>query len=46
MIDAGPLTNYASDGLYEAFRDLGFFVVRKGAKLIALSSYCTIGNAN
>jgi Rieske Fe-S protein len=41
VIDAGPLTNYASDGLYEAFRDLGFFVVRKGAKLIVLSSYCT-----
>ena len=41
LIDAGPLTNYASDGVYQGFRDLGFFVIRKGDKLIALSSYCT-----
>jgi len=41
LIDAGPLGNYSSDGLYEGFRDLGFFVVRKGDKLIAFSSYCT-----
>ena len=40
-IDAGPLGIYASDGLYDKFRDLGFFVVRKGEKLAALSSYCT-----
>jgi Rieske Fe-S protein len=41
LIDAGPLSNYSSDGLYADFRDLGFFVIRKGDKLIALSSYCT-----
>jgi Rieske Fe-S protein len=41
LIDAGPLSNYASDGLYEEFRDLGFFVIREGEKLIALSSNCT-----
>src|SRR5271165_6499505 len=41
LIDAGPLSNYASDGLYEGFRDLGFFVIRKGNKLVALSSNCT-----
>ena len=41
MIDAGPLTNYAADGVYDGFRDLGFFVIRKGEKLTALSSYCT-----
>jgi Rieske Fe-S protein len=41
LIDAGPLNNYASDGVYQGFRDLGFFVIRKGDKLIALSSYCT-----
>jgi Rieske Fe-S protein len=40
-IDAGPLSIYASDGLYDKFRDLGFFVIRKGEKLTALSSYCT-----
>ena len=41
MIDAGPLSNYASDGLYESFHDLGFYVIRQGDKLVALSSYCT-----
>lgn len=40
-IDAGPLSNYAVDGLYDKFRDFGFFVIRKGEKLTALSSYCT-----
>jgi Rieske Fe-S protein len=40
-IDACPLSIYASDGLYDKFRDLGFFVIRKGEKLTALSSYCT-----
>jgi Rieske Fe-S protein len=41
LIDAGPLSKYSADGLYEGFHDLGFFVVRNGDKLIALSSYCT-----
>ena len=41
FIDAGPFGKYASDGLYEGFRDLGFFVIRKGDKLTALSSFCT-----
>jgi len=41
LIDAGPLTNYASDGFYDGFRDLGFFVIRKAGKLTVLSSYCT-----
>ena len=40
-IDAGPLSTYSADGLYDGFRDLGFFVIRKGDKLIALSSNCT-----
>jgi Rieske Fe-S protein len=41
LIDAGPLANYSADGVYDRFRDLGFFVIRKGEKLIALSSTCT-----
>jgi Rieske Fe-S protein len=41
LIDAGPLSDYASDGVYDRFRDQGFFVIRSGAKLIALSAYCT-----
>ena len=41
LVDAGPLSDYASDGAYDGFRDQGFFVIRSGAKLIALSAYCT-----
>jgi len=41
IIDAGPASVYAVDGVYSKFRDQGFFVVRRGDKLFALSSYCT-----
>ena len=41
VIDAGPVGNYAADGVYDTFRDLGFFVIRKGEKLSAISSICT-----
>ena len=41
LIDAGPLSKYSADGLYDGFHDLGFFVIRNGDKLIAISSYCT-----
>lgn len=41
LVDAGPVSSYAAEGLYSGFRDQGFFLVRKGAKLLALSAYCT-----
>lgn len=41
VVNAGPVTNYASDGVYGHFRDQGFFVIRKGEQLFALSSICT-----
>jgi Rieske Fe-S protein len=41
VINAGPARIYAADGVYDHFRDLGFFVVRKGDKLLALSAFCT-----
>ena len=41
VIDAGPVSNFAADGVYSNFRALGFFVIRKGEKLTALSSLCT-----
>ncbi|HTS17925.1 MAG TPA: Rieske 2Fe-2S domain-containing protein [Verrucomicrobiae bacterium] len=41
VVNAGPVSKYAADGLYDAFRDQGFFLVHKGDKLVALSSYCT-----
>jgi Rieske Fe-S protein len=40
-VNAGPASNYAADGVYHDFRDEGFFVIRRGDKLFALSSYCT-----
>ena len=41
VVDAGPVGNYAADGVYASFRDLGFFVIRNGDKLFALSAICT-----
>jgi len=41
VVDAGPVSNYATDGLYDAFRDQGFFVIRKGEKLLVLTAICT-----
>ena len=40
-VDAGPAANYAVDGVYSNFRSLGFFIIRRGGKLEALSSICT-----
>jgi len=44
VVDVGPAANFAADGLYAGFRDQGFFVVRKGEKLFALSARCTHQN--
>ncbi len=41
VINAGPAADYAADGVYGRFRDAGFFVVRKGENLFALSAFCT-----
>jgi len=40
-IDAGPASDFAADGVYSQFRDQGFFVVRNGNDLFAVSSICT-----
>lgn len=40
-VDAGPVSDFAADGVYDAFRNQGFFVIRRGGKLFALSSICT-----
>ena len=40
-VDAGPATQYIADGVYDQFHNQGFFVVRQGPKLFALSSVCT-----
>ena len=41
LVDAGPAGDYAADGVYSRFRDQGFFVVRNGEKLFAVSAICT-----
>ena len=41
VVNAGPAGQYLADGVYRRFRDLGFFIVRRGTRLFALSSICT-----
>jgi len=41
VINAGPASQYLADGVYTRYRDLGFFIVRRGATLFALSAICT-----
>ena len=41
VVNAGPAAHYLADGVYPRYRDLGFFLVRRGAELFALSSTCT-----
>lgn len=41
VVNAGPVSDYNADGVYSAFRNQGFFVVRRGEKLFVLSAICT-----
>jgi Rieske Fe-S protein len=40
-INAGPASQYLADGIYPRYRDRGFFIVRRGARLFAVSAICT-----
>ena len=40
-VDAGPIDDLAPEGIIERFRDQGFFLIRRGGKLVALSAICT-----
>jgi Rieske Fe-S protein len=40
-VDAGPAADFAADGVYDRFHNQGFFIVRQGPRLFALSSVCT-----
>jgi Rieske Fe-S protein len=40
-VDAGLDSQYAADGVYDAFRNDGFFIVREGDNLFAISAVCT-----
>ena len=44
VVNAGPAGQYLADGVYTRFRDLGFFIVRRGANLFALPAICTHKN--
>jgi cytochrome b6-f complex iron-sulfur subunit len=41
LIDAGPASDFAANGVYTQFRQQGFFVIRNDSGLTALSSICT-----
>lgn len=40
-VNAGPASQYTQDGVFANFRDQGFFLVRQGGVLEAVSSLCT-----
>src|ERR1700722_9737236 len=40
-IDAGPADHFATDGVYRQFATQGFFIIRAGGQLFAISSICT-----
>jgi Rieske Fe-S protein len=40
-VDAGPLGDFKANDAYDAFRQQGFFVIRRGDEVFALSSVCT-----
>jgi Rieske Fe-S protein len=41
VVNAGPVSDYVAEGIYVRFRDQGFFVVRQGEALFAVSAICT-----
>ena len=41
LINAGPVSHYAADGVYSRFWASGVFIIRRGNELYALSSICT-----
>ncbi len=44
IVNAGSAAQYLADGVYPRYRDLGFFIVRRGANLSAISAICTHHN--
>lgn len=40
-VDAGPVADFASERVYDGFREQGFFVIRRDGQVFALSSVCT-----
>ena len=40
-IDVGPVDTFREEGVYDRFRNQGFFLIRREGRLLALSSGCT-----
>jgi len=40
-VNIGSPKNFATDGIYRRYRDVGFFVVRQDGQIFAISSFCT-----
>ena len=41
VVNAGPAAQYLADGVYTRYRDVGFFIVRRGVNFFAISAVCT-----
>ena len=41
VVDAGPVSGFAEDRVYDGFREQGVFIIRRDKKVFALSSICT-----
>ncbi|HEX8915076.1 MAG TPA: Rieske 2Fe-2S domain-containing protein [Humisphaera sp.] len=40
-VDVGPAADFAAERIYDRWADKGFFVVRRGRRVFAVSSVCT-----
>lgn len=41
VVDAGPLSDFQAQGVYDRFREQGFFIIHRDKQLYVLSSVCT-----
>lgn len=41
QVNAGPVSRYTGDAVYDGFADEGFFIIAKQGKLSVLSAICT-----
>ena len=41
VVDAGPLSDYPRDDVYDQYRQDGAFIIRRDQQVFALSSICT-----
>ena len=41
IIDAGSISTFSADGVFESFRPQGFFIIRRDKQLFAMSAICT-----